>query len=313
MMMRLKNKILILLLLLAGCSGPSSREVEGVQVIPECKVSPGYLARAGFLPGKPFGLSVSERGVTGLSMVQFPAKGVPYKLYRHPSWDIAGHLGAVATDAKGNSYVIPRPFINTLRNDPALQNIIYRIDAQTGEMKEWIKLPSQRPLNGNNPFGLMGLAYDCESGLLYAASVAGSDARHESGSIYAISTEEQAVVKASFHDIDAMGVGLAYLDGKKYLFTGMARNGRVYKIRLDKNGGFASAPEQVVDLALLGDRGGDKVRKIRFDAQGNMYVAGITFHFNLANSPDKRDNIYVFRYQPGEGTWALARMEKGIL
>lgn len=285
----------------------------GITVIAECKGAPGYLAQAGFMPGKPFGFSVAEKGTTGLSLVQFQGPGVPYKQFRLPGWDIAGHLGAVVTDKGGSSYLIPRPFINTLKNDPVKQNTIYKVDSETGKMTAYIELPSEKQPHVGNPYGLLGLVFDCESDLLYASSVAGSGLNEETGSIYAIRTDGEPKVIATLSGVDAMGIGLCYLDSKKMLFFGKARSSEVYSIALNADGSFESEPLKVLSLEKLGDRGDDKPRKIRFDARGNMHVSGIGFNFNLANSADKQENIYTFQYDPGSKQWRLLNVRKGIL
>ncbi len=285
----------------------------GITVIAECKGAPQYLPRAGFLPGKPFGFSVAEKGVTGLSLVQFAGPGVSYKQFRIPGWETAGHLGAVVTDRSGNSYVIPRPFINTLKNDPAKQNTIYKVDSQTGSMAAYIELPSENPPHSGNPYGLMGLAFDCENDLLYASSVAGSKAAQESGSIYAIRTGDSPEIIATLAGVDAMGIGLSYLDGQKKLFYGKARSSDVYTIGLNAGGAFEGEPVKALSLEALGDRGDDKPRKIRFDARGYMHVSGISFNFNLANSADKQENIYQFQYDAANQKWTLMSIRKGIL
>jgi hypothetical protein len=277
-------------------------------MISECKSPPKYLPKAGFQPKRDFGFSVAESGATGLSLVQFPRNGAPYKRFSFPSWSDAGHLGAVVTDKHGNCYVIPRPFINTLRNDPKLQNIVYKVDTETGDMKPFVELPSIRPVSPDNPYGLLGLALDCESDLLYASSVLGSDRLNVSGSIYAISPEGKVV--STLTHVDAMGVGIGYLNGQKNLFYGNSRSSEVFRVALDQEGRFVGQPIHVLTLQHLGDRGDDKPRKIRFNTRGEMVVSGISFNFNLANSPEKLENVYNFRYSKEQG-WVLNGMAKG--
>lgn len=301
-----------LIVALLGCNKQSDSPI--LSILPECKGVPKYFPQAGFLPGKPFGFSIAEKGVTGLSLVQFPINGVPYKQFRMPEWDKAGHLGAVITDKEGNNFVIPRPFINTLKNDPADQNIIYKIDTHTGKMQPYIQLPSERSVeNTQNPFGLMGLVLDCETDIIYASSVLGSSADIEAGSIHAISTGDQPEVLATLSGLDAMGLGIYYFKGQKYLIFGKARNSDVYRIALNDKGGFKGEPEKMLTLELLGDRGDDKPRKIRFNNKSEMMVSGINFNFNLANSPDKQENVYSFQFDPATENWRLVNIQKGIM
>lgn len=296
-----------------GCENKNEEEEKtGVSIIEECKGMPGYISAAGFVPGKPFGFSVAEKGVTGLSLIQFPGKGVRYKMFRLPSWEAAGHLGAVITDKNGNSYVIPRPFINTLKNNPEDQNTIYKINTADGQMQEYIRLKPAKAPGPVNPFGLMGLVFDCENEIIYASSVAGSDAGQEQGCIYAIQTGDDPKVIATLTGVDPMGVGVCYFNGRKSLFYGKARSSEIYSIELSPDGSFAGDPEKVLTLALLGERGDDKPRKIRFDNHGNLIASGVSFNFNLANSADKLENIYTFQYNLQTGIWDLRNIRKGI-
>jgi hypothetical protein len=296
-----------------GCDSAQKGGHEvGITSLVECKVMPKYIRQAGFMPGKPFGFSVAEKGVVGLSLVQFPSAGVPYKRFALPSWSNAGHLGAVVTDQQGNNYVAPRPFINTLRNKPELQNIVYRVDGVSGQMDAFVKLPVLNENVSGQPFGLMGLVYDCESEILYASSVFGSDVNRERGSIYAIQTIGEAVVKGVLSDVDAVGLGIAYFEGRKNLFYGKARNSDIFRIELDKKGGFIGQPIFVHSIAQLGDRGDDKPRKIKFDRAGNMIVSGVEFNFNLSNSADLNENIYTFQWLTDQKEWILINHRKGI-
>jgi hypothetical protein len=311
----MKKKVFCVLLqglIWMGCQSVQKGGHEvGITALAECKKMPKYIQQAGFLPGKPFGFSVAEKGVVGLSLVQFPSVGVSYKRFSLPSWSAAGHLGAVVTDQNGNNYVAPRPFINTLKNDPEKQNIIYRVDGVSGLMAEYIKLPiGSHPVA--QPFGLMGLTYDCESEVLYASSVSGSDTNKERGSIYAIQTNRDATIQAVLSDLDAMGVGVAYFEGRKNLFYGKARSSDIYRIELDKKGGFVGQPIFVNSIALLGDRGDDKPRKIKFDAAGNMVVSGVVFNFNLSNSADFYENLYTFQWRSDQKEWELIHYKKGL-
>jgi hypothetical protein len=304
--------ILCLGILLIGCNKNSS-DAPILMIIPECKGAPKYLTQAGFLPGKPFGFSIAERGVTGLALVQFPGPGVPHKQFVMPDWDKAGHLGGVITDKDGNSYVIPRPFINTLKNDPADQNTLFRIDSHTGSMNAYIKLPGENTSDSGNPFGLMGVFLDCETEVIYTSSISGSTAIEEKGRVYALSTGPDPEVFATLSGMDVMGLAVYYQLGHKYLLLGKARTSDVYRIELNKKGGFIGEPEKVLSLELLGDRGDDKPRKIRFSNKGELMVSGINFNFNLANTPDKQENIYSFQFDQTTSEWKLAKIQRGIM
>lgn len=309
------RRIIIAILIVVSYSCQKKKTDQPIlTVIPECKGAPKYLSQAQFVPGRPFGFSVSEKGVTGLALVQFPSQGVPYKQFVLPSWSNAGHLGAVITDKEGNSYVIPRPFINTLKNDPLMQNQVYKIDTHTGEMLPYIKLDGpEKKEETTNPFGLLGIFLDCESEIIYTASVLGSSADFERGIIYAIKMGAQPEVVATMSGVDAMGLHVCYFYGEKYLLFGKARTSEVYKVLLDEKGGFKGEPELLLSLESLGDRGDDKPRKIRFSNKGELMVSGVNFNFNLANTPDIHENIYSFSYDTATEKWVFIGVRKGIM
>lgn len=297
---------------LLGCNKTNS-DAPILTIIPECKGAPKYISQAGFIPGQQFGFSIAERGVTGLALVQFPGKNVPYKQFRMPEWDKAGHLGGVITDKEGNSYVIPRPFINTLKNDPADQNTIFRVDTHSGSMNPYINLPGEVLSDGRNPFGLMGIFLDCETDIIYAATIAGSTATEERGRVYALRSGEEPKILATLSGIDVMGLAVYYQYGQKYLLFGKARTSDVYRIALTNKGGFEGEPEKVLSLELLGDRGDDKPRKIRFNNKGELMVSGINFNFNLANTPDKQENIYSFQFDHTKSEWIFTNIQRGVM
>jgi hypothetical protein len=77
--------------------------------------------------------------------------------------------------------------INTEKNKPTEQNRIWKVDAISGNMAVAVELPAppDDPRH-QNPYGLLGLGYDCDNGVLYASSVAGSTLNSEIGVLYAI-------------------------------------------------------------------------------------------------------------------------------
>ena len=142
-----------------------------------CRHNAHFAPKVGL--GDTVNASTSERMIKGLVMynadlapdqVQLGAPGV----YQHPTWDDAGYLGPVATDGVGNIYTAPSPRVSLIDNPPAGANTIYKVDTETGEMKPLVTLPAGAPPSSANAYGILGLAYDCDTGSLYASSVAGS-------------------------------------------------------------------------------------------------------------------------------------------
>ncbi|HEY0261920.1 MAG TPA: hypothetical protein VGB95_02765 [Chitinophagales bacterium] len=291
-----------------------SQSNDVVKSILDCKGLPEYFNQTKFLVNRPFGFSVAEKNTIGLAFVQFPTNENPRRIFRFPSWDTAGYLGAVVTDKQGNSYVTPRPFINTLNNEPAKQNTIYKVNSDNGEMYPFIELTKGCQQNFNtNPYGLMGITYDCETNILYASSIFGSEIDNECGSIYAIKLVNEGRVIDTISGIDAIGIGIVYINGKKKLFYGKARTSDIYEIGLNSNGTFLGQSRWGLSILGLGIRGDDKARKIYFDTKGDLLISGINFNFNLANQDSVIEYIYRFRYNQLVAHWEFVNIEKGQL
>jgi len=230
------------------------------------------------------------------------------RYYQHPSWKAAGWLSPIQLDVAGNVFTAPAPFINVHDNPVTKQNTVYKVDATTGEMSEFMQLPLPDSLNGNNPYGILGLLYYCEGNILYASSIAGSDRHTERGSIYAIDLKTKKIIDR-LPAIDAIGMGITYVTGERRLFFGTGRNSSVYSIAIRSDGTFKGKPEVSFSLDGLGLRGDDKVRRIRTDAQGNLIVYGIEFNYNLIAPREKPESVYYFRFDDQGKRWALQSID----
>ena len=102
-----------------------------------------------------------------------------------------------------------------------------------------------------------------------------------------------------------MGCGLAYMAEEKRLFFGKARTPEIYSIAVTNEGKFISEPRLELSLSDLGPRGDDRARKIRFNAQGQMVIQGVSFYFNLTAPTEKQETTYLFRYDAMRQRWLL--------
>lgn len=268
-----------------------------------------YIQMLGFQPGK-IAWSTSDRTTVGLLCFEVPARPeLPVeKQHQHTSWSSAGHLGAIAVDEKGNVYVGPAPRISTFYNPPEKQNTIFKVDAQTGVMEPLLALPALREINAQNPFGILGLTYDCDHHILYASSVAGASPEAASGRIFAI--EHPATtpeIVAVLENVNAFGLTVCYLNGVKKLMFGSSDDSGVYAINLDKNGGFEGQAELQLSIADLGARGDDKVRKMKVSNSGYLMIWGVPFYYNLAALEDAQNIRYAYVYIPDIG-WKLEQI-----
>jgi hypothetical protein len=273
----------------------------------ECRVQPTFIRSLGFDPARA-AFSTSERQNMGLTLLQLQQAGDTGKIktYQHPSWRMAGWLGPLQLDNRGNCFVAPLAVIQVLDNPPAQQNNIYRVDAQTGEMKLFAKLPMADTPHSRNPYGILGLAYLCESNVLYVSSVAGSTPAVEKGKVFAVDAQTGEVIDV-LKDMDVMGLGVSYAGGKRNLYMGSARSSDIYTIALTEKGKFNGSHRTACSITDNGPRGDDKARKIRFDKSGNMQVYGISFNYNLTAPTEKQETLFTFSWNGEEGKWVLGK------
>ncbi|MGB4936123.1 MAG: hypothetical protein WBO30_03845 [Ferruginibacter sp.] len=272
-----------------------------------CKGSPSFIKILGFEPKSSF-LSTSDQTIIGLQLLQSEQPGNPNaritKYYQHPSWKKGGRLAPILVDESGNIFISPAPFISLLENPIVNNNTIYRVDASTGIMEEFMRLPLQDSINPQNPYGIIGMIYLCETGTLYVSSVAGSRLNEENGHIYAIDVKNKNIID-QIEYIDAMGMGISYATGKRQLFFGTGRSSAINSIILNASGKFSGKPEIAFTLDNLGPRGDDKVRRIRTDNNGNLVIYGMEFNFNLIAPREKQETIYNFSYDEEEKKWVF--------
>lgn len=288
------------LFMLAGC-----KEEEQVDYQTNiCQQQPSFVKGLGLDPMRA-AFSTSEKKIPGLVLLQLVNAGdtAGKKIYQHPSWKQAGWMGPVQVDAAGNCFVAPVPVISSLYNPVSKQNTLYRVESGSGEMKVFASLPVTKEISEENPYGILGLAYLCESNTLYVSSVYGSTRAQEKGVIYAISAEDGKIIDR-LSGIDAIGMGMSYITGQRTLYIGRARSSDVYSIALSKDGKFKGKPARAFSIAGLGPRGDDKVRRIKSDVKtGDLLVIGIEFNFNLTAATEKQETTYRFSWNEEEKSW----------
>ncbi|BDQ10836.1 SMP-30/gluconolactonase/LRE family protein [Sediminibacterium sp. TEGAF015] len=281
--------------------------------IKPCQQEPGFIKTLGFDPLWT-GLSTSEKKTIGISLIAFEKKAgesapspqsIKASVYQHPSWKEAGYLSTITFDRQGNVYAIPAPLISMLYNKPEKLNTVYQIDAKTGEMGEWISLPFYGRPGVNNPYGLLGIAYDCLQQTMAVASVAGSDRYNERGVIYLIDVQSKKIVD-TIRNIDAMGLAFALDEkGNKRLYFGKTRSGELHSVQVANNGKWIrKTKRKELTLEGYGPRGDDKARKIKFNGN-QMVVSGTAFNYNLQASSEKPETVYTFIWLPKEQKWGL--------
>jgi hypothetical protein len=247
--------------------------------------------------------STSENREKGLWLINATVSpdAANRKIYQDTSWKMAGWLGPLLTDKKGNIWCAPVPVINVLDNKPEDQNKLYRVDATTGKMELFIELPKEKSTI-ENPYGILGLAYNCEANVLYVSSVAGSTRNQQNGKIYCIDVVNKTI-QSTLNCGDAFGIGVSFKDGFRKLYFGSARNSNIYSIGLKENGSFLGESIEAFSIDGLGPRGDDKAKKIREDKNGNLTISGYEFNFNLTAPTEKQETLYNFSFDSNNEKW----------
>ena len=269
-----------------------------------CKRPPAFAAAQGFSAQAQLSTQDSRR--LGLVITEGGADDGVARVYQHPSWSLGGHLGPPVLDGSGNVYVIPVPYVHVLDNPAEKQNIIYRVDGQTGKMRPLVDLPVVAPPSAANPYGLVGLTYDCDLQSLYASSLSGSDETRTLGRLYQVDPAS-GKVRDMMEGIDAFGLSTFNGAKGKRLYFGLARRSAVVSLALNADGGFADqAPRSEFSLAGLGVHGDEKARRITVGPDQAMVVRIMTFDFNLVSNSERLQTGLRYTYDGAIDRWSYA-------
>jgi hypothetical protein len=294
----------IIILFLSSCKEKmDAEEAAQIGITPCQKLSP-------FIPGTGLNqsrtaFSTSENRIKGLVLIEIPLTGADpatKKTWQHPSWKQFGWMGPIAIDENGNVFTVPIPVINVLDNPVEKQNVIYKAEGTTGEMKPFTDLPKAGSASAENVYGLLGLYYDCHAKKLYTSTVAGSTRDKENGIVYIVDPAD-CKIKDKLTGYDVMGLCVGGITGEKRLYFGSSRSSDIFSIGLTKSGNFAGNPRKEFSLDMLGPRGDDKARRIRFDKNGDLLIFGVEFNYNLTAPTEKQETIYRFRYDEENKKW----------
>ena len=261
-----------------------------------CQATPQFVGSLGF--EQPV-IDTTQELAIGLLVTDLADNS---RIYQHETWDDAGKVGAFAIDWLGNLFVAPAAVISQELNPVEEQNKVYRADTRTAEMAVFLDLPWPLPPAGSNPYGVLGLAYDCETGSLYVASVAGSTAQEEVGVIYQVNADTGEIL-SQLDNTDAIGVGVFNSGTGKRLYYGAGRVPEVYSVALDDRGRVTGEPR--LEFSLAAQPGGSdvKAQRLQFTVENSLVVKAIEFNYSLQPTNRIEKNVYTFLYQPETDTW----------
>ncbi|MEZ4725862.1 MAG: hypothetical protein R3E79_01880 [Caldilineaceae bacterium] len=281
-------------------TAPSRPDSAPPGIVDYCKRSPLFRDTEGFSTRSV--LSTAERGVKGAIMVEVDENGQVTRNYQHPSWDDAGYLGHVVLDRGGNLYTFPAPYVSLIDNPPELQNIIYRIDSTTAELTRFYTLTAPALPTGENPFGIMGLAYDCDTESLYASSVAGSTRAETLGQIVRLDLATREV-RFRYEGVDAFGMGLYIGPTGKRLYYGLTRTPEIYSIGVDDAGNLLDD----IRLEITLPDPSLKARRLIFATDGSLQVRSRPFDFNLIVTSERPEVLFTYQLDEATQQWQLVQ------
>ncbi len=262
-----------------------------------CQRQPRFTAELG-LVGSAIGTSIE--GVKGLAVVD-PSQPAPEGVYQHESWDDFGYLGPFTYDAEGNLYTAPVPLVSLEENPLGEQNRVLRMDTSSQVLSLLVELPPAAEPSSTNPYGVVGLAYDCETGSLYAASLAGSTAGEELGRIFQIRAADGQVLDV-YEGADAMGLGVFRGSSGKRLYLGRTRSPEVQSLALDEAGGFAGDLRPEFSLTARARGGMDTARRLRFSGEA-MRVHAFDFNYSLQVASEREELELDYAYDGDADAW----------
>lgn len=279
---------------------PSTSEIPGKRFgrVTGCQVRPPFMAALN-IPADA-SASTSTEGILGFNVLVPDPKAGHVRSLLHDTWKSAGNLGQFTYDKHGNIYLVPVPLTSLEVNPPQDQNKIYVIDATTGRMREFMDLPAPRPIDTTNPFGTIGITYDCETHSLYVSSLAGSGPAEELGTLFRVDLGVNQV-KTRLEGIDVLGLGVFRSEGGKRLYIGSARRGEVLSVPLDAQGDFSGRPRFELGLGAHGLPANYRVQRIVFNRQDEMQVKTLPFAYSLRVIEPEDIVTFTLSHRPGDG------------
>jgi hypothetical protein len=269
-----------------------------------CRNLPAFTDRLGYTDR--LAVSTSEQDYAGLVIfdgrVPLDADPAERDIHQEPSWDDAGTLGPFVLDRAGDIYTAPVPRTAVSDTPAGSLNTIYRVDGDTGELAPFLTLPGAADASSENPFGILGITYDCDANALYVSTVAGSDRQTERGKIVRVDLATKTVTDEVV-DIDAIGLAVFQGRNEKRLYVGLARSAEVGSVALDSAGHATGEFRSDIALDELSAPFGEpRVRRVSFE-QATMTLYVVPFSFTLRAVSDLQQVTVRYGYDAERDAW----------
>lgn len=283
----------------APADGASALQAEPAQPQKvDCAASPKFLSDLGL--AEDFQISTSEPGVRGLILIGASAENSDaVSRYQHQSWSRAGFLDAFVMARNGDVYFAPSPRTGLGVDAPQNQDHVYKLDTQKGELVDFLTLPAAAPSAPEHPFGIVGLAYNCDSNGLYVTAITGSTPENQVGRIYHIDLNTGEIA-GQFENVDAYGAAVRATGNGSQLLFGSTRDGQIRALDLNAEGNFQGEPRTVATLAEP-----QRARHISISNGNEMVVQAVEFNYGNAEVP--QGTQVRLTYDGASDTWTVAQ------
>jgi len=244
---------------------------------------------------QPIAIDLSQKQHKGLAFLygQNLSKFVHLK-----TWEKFDHFSTYALDPSGNMYLSPMPFISVNQNTFEFQKSIYKLDTNSGKLSIWLSLEDVKA-GGNNPFGVIALAYDCSDHTLWVSAIDETNYDVNRGVIYHIDIKSKKILE-QVDGVDALSLTLLKSDKGKQLLFGGARESVLYALD--------TKTLKVTKLFELYNSH-EHIRKIKVRSENLLEIQTIPFSYTLiAQTSEGNDrNYYDARWSKISSAWILSK------
>ncbi len=278
--------------------GPaSSAKPAAKKKVVSCNGTPKFYGKLK-LP-KSAAFSTNEPNTRGLVLLSPIENSDAVSKYQNQSWNRSGFMDAFVVDQNGNVYAGPSPRTGLGVAKPSKQDHVFKVDTNSGELKDMLTLPSAAPTSPENPYGVLGLALDCDTNSLYVTTVTGSTDANQVGRIFRVDYSSGDIT-GQLENIDGYGVAVRSTANGKQLVYGSARDGKIRAVNLDAAGNFQGEPQEI---AALDDT--KRARTISFSGENGMLVQAVDFVFTKSDIP--QGDTVSFQFDAGGNKWNLVQ------
>ena len=271
-----------------------------------CRAGPRFQTALGLSRQAASATSLTD--IKGLAILDPTGNNGTGSLYQHETWDDAGFLGPFITDRQGNIYTAPVPLVSLVDNPLEQQNRIYRVDTDSQVMSLFSELPPALPFSGANPFGVVGLAYDCGTDSLYATSLAGPTAGQDAGASSTLISK----LNRCWPNLKAW-TRWGWPCSTAWAASGSTTPGVWWPRRASScrtwQGNFVGEPRGEFSFANKATGGRRTIRRIRFTTPGEMTLHTMDFNYSLQVASERKEDVLTYRYDPASDGWTFVKID----